>query len=177
MTALVGTLALALFAAYAAFAAQRGRPAEALWMCHVANLLLAAGLFAAWPRLVGIAVLWIVLGIPLWVLDAWMNGEVPPVSIASHLGGLALAMYALPRLPLSSNPWLAALAVFLALQQACRWWTPEALNVNLAHAEYTGWKGVFGGYAAYWMVTTLAAAAFLWALGRLLMIWSRRRRT
>jgi len=173
----LGVVPLALFGTYAAVAAQRGRAADALWMCHVANLVLAIGIVTRSPRVVGIAVLWIVLGIPLWAMDAWLNRTVTPVSAASHLGGLAVGMYAASRLRLSSNPWLPALALFLVLQQLCRWWTPQALNVNLAHAEYAGWEGAFGAYWAYWLITTLGAAACLWALGRLLVIWSERGRS
>ncbi|HZS68318.1 MAG TPA: hypothetical protein VFA72_14475 [Burkholderiales bacterium] len=170
----LGIVPLALFGTYAAVAAQRGRAADALWMCHVANLLLAIGMFACSPRIVGIALLWIAIGIPLWAMDAWLNRTLAPVSLASHLGGLAVGIYAASRLRLSSNPWLGALALFIALQQVCRWWTPPALNVNLAHAAYTGWEGVFGSYAMYWLATTLAAGACLWALGRLLVIRSER---
>jgi hypothetical protein len=145
MNRLMGIVPLGLFAAYAAVAVERGRPAEALWMCHIANLLMAIGVFARSPR----------------------RGGTTWVSVASHLGGLAFGIYAVSRQRLSSNPWFAALVAFIVLQQACRWWTPEALNVNLAHAEYRTWEGAFGGYWAYWLATTLAAAACLWTIGRL----------
>jgi hypothetical protein len=168
---LLGALPIFFFVLYLATAAQRGKAADSLWMCHVANLLLSIGMFSRSPRLVGIALAWIVLGIPLWALDMWRSGELTQASVLSHLGGLALGMYAAWRLRLSSNPWLAALFVFVALQQLCRWLTPEALNVNLAHAEYAGWEGVFGGYWAYWLATLLAAAAALWGTGRLLTVW------
>lgn len=166
MSRAVGVLPLLFFVAYFAMALQRGKAADSLWMCHVANLLLSAGIFALSPRLVGIAVLWIILGIPLWALDVWRNAAVTPVSLVSHLGGLALGMYAAWRLRLSSNPWLAALLVFAALQQLCRWLTPEALNVNVAHAPYGEWDGP---YWAYWLVTMLAAAIALWGIGSALM--------
>ena len=169
--ALLGVLPMLFFVLYLAVAMQRGKAAEGLWMCHVANLLLAAGMLTRKPRLVGMALAWIILGIPLWALDVWRSGDVSAVSVLSHLGGLALGIYAAWRLRLSSNPWLAALLLFVALQQLCRWLTPEALNVNLAHAEYEGWNGAFGGYWAYWLVTTLAAAAALWAIGRTLTAW------
>jgi hypothetical protein len=161
----VGMLPFLFFVAYLAMAWEHGRAADSLWMCHVANLLLSAGIFALSPRLVGIAVLWIVLGIPLWALDVWRNAAVMPVSLVSHLGGLAVGMYAAWRLRLSFNPWVAALLVFVALQQVCRWLTPEAMNVNVAHAPYGEWDGP---YWVYWLVTTLAAAAALWGVGRLL---------
>lgn len=167
----LGGLPLLFFAAYLAAAVHRGTAADSLWMCHVANVLLSVGIVARWPRLVGIALVWIVLGIPLWALDAWRSGGTTLVSLGSHLGGLAVGLYALWRLRLSSNPWLAALLLLVAIQQLCRWLTPKALNVNLAHAEYAGWEGAFGGYWAYWLVNAVAAAGALWGIGRLLTFW------
>jgi hypothetical protein len=161
--AALGTLPLAFFLAYLAVAFQRGRAADSLWLCHVANLLLAIGMFARSPRLVGIAFSWIVLGLPLWAFDAWRNGDVSLVSGMSHLGGFAVGLYALWRLRLSWNPWLAAVLLFVALRLLCRWLTPAALDVNLAHADWT-----------YWLATTAAAGAALWAIGRMLTSWFKR---
>jgi hypothetical protein len=169
----LGVVPLLLFAAYFAMAWQRGRAADSLWMCHAANVLLSAGIFARAPRPTGAAVLWIVIGLPLWAMDAWLAGETTAVSAASHLGGLAVGLYALHRLRLSSNPWLAALLVFVALREACRWLTPAALNVNLAHAPYRGWEIA---YWQYWLITTAAAAGALWALGAVLTRISRETR-
>jgi hypothetical protein len=170
----LGGLPLLLFAAYLAAAVHRGTAADSLWMCHLANVLLSVGIVARWPRLVAIALVWIILGIPLWALDAWRSGGTTLVSLGSHIGGLAVGLYAASRLRLSSNPWIPALLLFAAIQQLCRWLTPEALNVNLAHAEYTGWKGALGGYWAYWLLTTLAAAGALWGIGRLLTMCFKR---
>ena len=166
--AALGSVPALLFVAYVTVAAQRGRAADGLWVCHFANLLLALGLFAGSRRVIGLAAALLLAGFPLWALDSWRNGEVTLVSAASHLGGLAVALYALSRVRLSFNPWLAALIVFVALRELCRWVTPEALNVNLAHAAYAGWEDLPGGYAAYWLATTVAAGAALWGAGRVL---------
>lgn len=169
--AALASLPALFFVVYLAIAMHRGKAADSLWICHVSNLLLALGLITQRRSIVGVAVAWIILGIPLWALDAWHSGEVTPVSAVSHLGGLALGLYALSRLRISYNPWLAALLLFVAIQQLCRWVTPVALNVNLAHAAYAGWEDRFGGYWAYWFLTTAAAAAALWLIGRMLTIW------
>ena len=157
------------FLAYLAAALQDGKGAESLWMCHVANLILSAGIAAGWPRAVGLAVSWIVIGIPLWIYDMLNTGEVSAVSVLSHLGGLAVGLYALRRVRISYNPWLPALACYLALQQLCRWLTPAELNVNLAHRPYEGWQDLPGGYVVYWLGLVLAAALALWATGGALM--------
>jgi hypothetical protein len=164
----LGVLPLGFFALYLALAAQGGKAADSLWLCHVANLLLGVGLLAGRPRVAAVGIAWIVLGIPLWALDTWRSASLTPVSLLSHLGGLAVGLYAASRLRISFNPWLAALLLFVALRELCRWFTPEARNVNLAHAAYPGWEGMPGGYGGYWLATTLAAAAALWGVGRLL---------
>ena len=166
----LGILPALFFFAYFAVALERGRAADGLWMCHIANLILAAGILARRPRAIALAVAWIVLGIPLWAFDLWRAGETSLVSVLSHLGGLAVGLYALSRVRISYNPWLSALLVYLVLQQLCRWLTPAALNVNLAHRAYEGWEGVPGGYGTYWLMLAAAAALALWGIGRLLMV-------
>ncbi|HJY77989.1 MAG TPA: hypothetical protein VKE95_15240 [Burkholderiales bacterium] len=161
---------LSFFVAYLAAALQNGTGADSLWMCHVSNLILAAGIAGRWPRVIGLAVCWIVVGIPLWLYDMVQTGEVTVVSVLSHLGGLAFGMYALRRVRISYNPWLPALVVYLVVQQACRWFTPAELNVNLAHRAYEGWDRLPGGYAAYWLGLTLTGAMALWATGRALIV-------
>jgi len=158
------------FVAYFAAAFERGRAADSLWMCHVSNLILAAGILTNRPRVIGLAVAWIVLGIPLWAFDLWRAGGTSLVSVLSHLGGLAVGLYALSLVRISFNPWLPALLLYLIVQQLCRWLTPAEMNVNLAHRAYEGWEGLPGGYGAYWLGLAAAAALALWGIGRLLMI-------
>lgn len=166
---------LSFFLAYMAAAVQDGKGADSLWMCHVANLMLGAGIAGRWPPVIALAVCWIVVGIPLWAYDMALTREVSAVSLLSHLGGLAVGMYALRRVRISYNPWLPALGSYLVIQQLCRWLTPVELNVNLAHRAYEGWQGMPGGYAAYWLGLALSAAIALWAAGRALMVLFRER--
>jgi hypothetical protein len=162
-----------LFVAYLARAAAHGAPAESLWICHVSNLVLAVGIGTERAFIAGPAVAWIVVGIPLWAVDACEHGSVAAVSVFSHIGGLAVGLYALSRLRLRYNPWLPALLFFTMLQQLCRWFTPAAANVNLAHAPYGDSNVWVAGYWTYWIATTIGAAAALWLIGRLLSLWFR----
>jgi hypothetical protein len=166
----LGILPALFFFAYFAVALERGRAADSLWMCHIANLILAAGILARRPRAIALAVAWIVLGIPLWAFDLWRTGETSLASVLSHLGGLTVGLYVLSRVRISYNPWLPALLLYLVVQQLCRWLTPAEMNVNLAHRAYEGWEGLPGGYGAYWLGLAAAAALALWGIGRLLMI-------
>lgn len=166
---MLGALPVLFFAAYALSAFRQGRLADSLWMCHFANLILAWGIFSHSPAIVGLAVSWLVIGVPLWAYDKWQTGTIQLESVVTHLGGTAIGLYALSRLRMGNISWLYGVLLFLAVQQLCRWLAPAELNVNLAHRVYDGWTGVFSGYAIYWLVTTLAAALGLWGVGRMLV--------
>lgn len=165
----LGILPALFLGAYVLSAYRHDKLGDSLWMCHVANALLALGILGNWPIVIGIAALWIVYGIPLWAFDMWQTGDVRWVSVVSHLGGLAVALWALSQVRMSANPWIYALLLYLVVQQISRWVTPAALNVNLAHRIYEGSPPWFSSYAVYWFSITMAAALTLWAIGLLLM--------
>ena len=167
---MLGILPLAFFAAYFVMAWREGRAGESLWMCHVANTLLGCALLFDRPKLMRLALLWIILGIPLWLLDVWVIQTIEAVSVLSHFGGLGVGLYALAQLRMSDNPWLAAVLLYLAVQQVCRWVTEPALNVNLAHEVYEGSREWFSRYELYWLLTTVLVALCLWGIGRVLML-------
>ncbi len=139
----------------------RGSPAEALWFCQVANLLLAAGMFFVWPRVVGVAALWLLVGTSIWAVDLAAGGELLPTSLLPHLGGTGLAVYAVRTLGFPKRTWLVAAASMLALQWITRCLTPPEPNVNLAFRVWHGWENVFPSYLPYLaMIYTIALASF-----------------
>lgn len=163
-----GLLPIAFFAAYTAVAVMQGRGWDALWICHVANIVLGIGILVRRPLLVRAAVLLIVPGVPLWIYDVMVAGHVEAVSVVSHLGGLAIGIPALVRLSSERRAWPVAFGVFLAAQLAARLFTPPALNVNLAHGVYPGWDRWFASHEVYWAFLATVAAALLWILDRLI---------
>jgi hypothetical protein len=166
----LGVLMLVLFALKLLTDIAAGQAGNSLWMCHVANLLLGIGLLAHAAALMRVAVLWIVFGIPLWILDMIYTGQVSIASMLAHLVGLAVSVYALRLVGMGRRAWLFALVLLLIVQQLCRWLTPPALNVNLAHRVYDGATDWFTAYLAYWTLTTVTAAVTLYLLERLLAL-------
>ena len=167
---LLGLLPLGFFLANLAANHGEGHPANSLWMCYLANLLLAAGLFLGRPGLLRPGALWILPGLPLWLMDMVRTGIIRPTGVLAHLGGAAVGMFALSRFRAGREAWLHALLLFLAVQQLCRWVTPPDLNVNLAHGIYEGSEGMFTEYWIYWLATSALMAAALWTTGRLLIL-------
>lgn len=141
-------------------------PEQILWSCHISNLLLAIGMFWAKPWLIRVAVFWLILGVPPWVIDMVVSRLVTPVSIFSHLGGGVMAIVAIKRVRARRGSWLPSLGYFLVLQQLTRLVTVPGpyTNVNVAHFAYGPWQGLFDSYWKYWVVNTALAAATLWVI-------------
>jgi hypothetical protein len=154
---LLGVLPLAFFAARVVeYVLIAKTPEQMLWCCHISNLLLAIGMFAAIPYLIRIAVFWLILGLPPWILDMIVTKLITPVSIFSHLGGFIVAIIAICRVGAKQGSWFPALIYFLILQQITRLLVKAGpyTNVNVAHFAYGPWKDLFASYWKYWVVNT-----------------------
>lgn len=135
----------------------RAEPVSLLWMCHIAALLLAIGVFARVTIVVRVAAVWSIVGVPLWLIDVVANGA-HPASILSHVAVPIVALFALrahrgPALPIAAY----ALTLFVIVQQLCRMLTPRALNINVAHAPYA----MNMAYPTYWALTIAVLALVL----------------
>ena len=164
---LLGILPLLFFLARVFEYAYRAKtPEQILWSCHISNLLLAIGLFTASPLFIRIAVFWLILGLPPWVIDMVVSKLVTPVSIFSHLGGFVVAMVAIYFVRAKRGSWLPSLIYFAVLQQITRLVTVPGpyTNVNVAHFAYGGMKDWFAHYWTYWLANTAVAAVVLWAM-------------
>lgn len=165
---LLGVLPLLFFLARVVEYWRVGTPSQVLWLCHLANLLLALGLFAGDAPLIRIAVLFVVFGIPPWAVDMWVIKIVTPVSVFSHLGGLALGLFVISKVRMPAGNWLRAMFVFLFIQLLSRLFTPPALNVNTAHRIYEIWTSIVSAYWQYWIGSVIVVAASLWGIEWLL---------
>jgi hypothetical protein len=144
-----GALALTFYAVHASHHVLRGHPEDLLWACHLGAVCVGVGLLARLPAVNAVGFLWLAVGDALWLLELAGGGELLPTSLLTHVGGLAVGAFGLTRLGMPRGSWLRAIVAFLVLQQLCRFVTPPAANINVAHAVWSGWEGVFPGYAAY----------------------------
>ena len=128
----LGLVGVIFFTMHAGYHIVRGRPENALWMCHLAALGVGLALIGGWAPLNAIGVLWLAVGVPLWVIDLARGGEFFPTSILTHLGGLVLGLIGLSRLGVPPGVWAAALSALFVLVLVCRVATPAQADVNLA---------------------------------------------
>ena len=166
---LLGFLPLAFFIAHLSFYWRNGGMENMLWMCNVANFMLAAGLFLGVRWMIRVAVLWLIPGLPLWLYYVAVNGGWLVTSFFTHIGGLIVGLLALYEIGSGRWTWLHGFVLFLIVQQLSRTFTLPQSNVNAAHIVDPAWAGVFISYWSYWLATTLAVASVLWVLGLILL--------
>ena len=164
---LLGFLPLCFFLARAIeYMVVAKTPEQMLWSCHVSNLMLAVGMFMGNPFLIRIAVFWQILGVPPWIMDAVVSGGIKMVSIFSHLGGVAVAIYAIRQVGAKRGSWIPSLIYFVILQQVTRLLTDPGpyTNVNVAHFAYGPMRDWFANYWTYWLANTSAVALTLFII-------------
>jgi len=159
-----GGLALAFYAIHASHHVLRGHPEDLLWACHLGAVCVGAGLLARLPAVNAVGFLWLAVGDALWLLELAGGGELIPTSLLTHVGGLAVGALGLARFGMPRHSWWRAILAFLALQQLCRFVTPAAANINVAHAVWSGWEDVFPGYVGYQIVLLAIGAAGFFAV-------------
>lgn len=145
-----------------------GRWGDALWMCHLSNLLLSAGLFFEKPFLVFMALPWLLFGLPLWLGEVIRTHKIVPLSIITHFGGVAIGLYAAHRLGPAPGTWMASWLFALGAQGICRAFTRPEWNVNVAHRTYDAWKPYFRTFRSFWVFCITAAAIILWGMDKIL---------
>ncbi len=139
-----------------------GRPGDALWCCLVGELLLGLGLLAVRPAVAGVGGLWLLFGVPLFLVALASGERYTLASWATHTLGPAVALVATRLLGLPRGTWWRAALGLLGLQALSRVATDPALNVNLAHGVYSGWEEAIPSYPAYLaLLSAIALATFV----------------
>ena len=145
-----------------------GTPGNILWVCHISNLLLSAGLITNQAFPVRVSVPWIILGIPLWVMDMWLSETWMITSLSTHLLGLLIALMAIYHYRARGTVWIYSWLYFLFFQLLAKLLTSPELNVNVSHSIYGGMEHFIEDYRIYWMIIALFAALCLWLVNYIL---------
>lgn len=171
---LLGLLPLAFFIAHFWFYAVAELPHSTdnmLWMCNVSNLTLAAGLLFDLKWLTRLSVIWLIPGLPLWLLEVVVHGGWLVTSFLTHIGALIVGLVAMRWVRADKWMWAYAFAWFLLVQQLSRMFTSTEYpfwNVNVAHTIYKGYESAVSHYWQFWVITTLMVAVGLFVLGFIL---------
>ncbi len=164
----VGLIPLGIFVYRLAQYISVGTPDWIMYNCHITTLMLFFGMTLGLPLLIRVAAIWLVIGLPMWLIDAWVIREIWIASVVSHLGGFLLAIYAIRRVRATGTSWAPALGWFLLWQLVTRYTTDPKLNINIAHTAYAGCERWFASYWAFWPLCAVVAGGMAWMVEYLL---------
>jgi len=157
----LGATAIACYVIHAVYEIASGRLESLLWMCHLGALLVGLGLLFRWPVWHGVGLMWLTLGVPLWMIAVIAGGHCDPTSPLTHVGGLVLGLAGVRKVGLPQGVWWKAAVALAALYLLSRWTTPQTENVNLAFRVWEGWEAYFPSYRVYVLATgALCCAVF-----------------
>ncbi len=86
-----------------------------LYSCHVSTLALAVAMIFGWSLILRITAIWLVIGLPVWLLDAYVTQVIGVASVFSHVGGFLLAIYVIRKVRATGQSWFPALLWFVGL--------------------------------------------------------------
>ena len=166
---LVGLLPLIFFGLHLAHHVHLGDPENMLWACHLANLLIGVGLLLNWRAVVAVGVLWLSIGLPLWI--SWLSGSPGEFSITSgmtHVGGMVVGVWAMRQMTWPRGIWWKAWLAIPLLQVLSHFTTKTSQeareeNVNISQGVWDGWGDIFPSYPVY-LVLILGMVAVVFAL-------------
>jgi len=145
----LGLLGVAFFATHAFVLIGREEGSHALWSCHLANLVIAAGLLLRRSDLNAIGFHWLLIGLPMWAMDVTIDAEFLPTSTLTHLGGFLLGIVGIHALGFPRGAWWKASAGLVILWFLSRAITPGAANVNMSDRAWYGWETDHVPFAVY----------------------------
>jgi hypothetical protein len=147
--AALGVASVSFYAVHAGQYLVRRQAENALWICHLAALMVGIGVLSGRPNLTAIGTLWLLMGLPLWLYDLGSGGEFVPTSLLTHVGGLIVGLVALKKQGLPEGLWWKAPAASLPVLAVSRLFTPPAANINLVHRAHPGSESLFPSHALY----------------------------
>jgi hypothetical protein len=155
----LGLVLLAVWAWHSAEHVLEGHAGEVLWCCIMGELLLAAGLLAASPRVAATGTLWLAYGLPLFFISVAAGEPKTVASWFTHLLGPASAIAAVRALGVPRGTWWRAAFSLLGLHVVSRFVTQPEFDVNMSQRVYPGWEDVFPNFLEYEVFLFFAACA------------------
>jgi hypothetical protein len=159
-------LAFVCYGIHALVHLRRDEPYDLLWGCHLAVLLVSAGLLFRRPTLNAAGLLWALFGLPIWLVYTFTGGEFMPTATLTHVGAISIGLYGVRVLGFPRGTAWKALAGYLGLWAVTRALTPESANINLAFHVHPGWEDPFRSYPSYFASLLAAGAITFWILER-----------
>jgi len=127
------------------------------WVCHLSSAIIGVGCIFDWPYVVGIAVVWLFVGLTLWIVGLLTSEDFLPTSTLTHVGGLVIGVIYISQRGMPDGVWWRGILILIAIQHLTRYCTPAQENVNLAFFVSKGWESWFPTYPRYWLMLKVAS--------------------
>jgi hypothetical protein len=151
----LGLTALLFYVVHAGHLAWLGEPASACWACSLGTVLIGTGLLFNWPTWNGMGLMWLILGVPLWIVELAIRGGLEFTSALIHLGSLLLGFVGTWVMGCPRGVWWKATLLLYLLHWISRWITPEKENINFANRVWIGWETYFPDHGRYILMIVL----------------------
>lgn len=151
-------MAVLFYAVHAFISIRANESSNLLWLCNVGALFIGIGLLVGRRELLGIGILWSILGNGIWTAYVIFGATFHWSSLLTHAGGLLLGLAGVRLIGLPRNAWLLALLSLPLLQIVSRVLTREDDNVNIAFRIQDGLGDRFESYPTFWIVVFLTCA-------------------
>lgn len=134
----LGAVACLSYAVHAIWHIASGTAWDALWICHLAALMIGLGMILGAPRLNAAGFLCSVLGLPSWLLYLLSGEPLIPTSLLTHVAAPLVGLLGIRSMGLPKGAAWLAIAIVVLLTLICTRLTPAEANVNLAHGPIEG---------------------------------------
>ncbi len=146
-----------------------GEAGRILWICNISTLIQGAGMLFLHTRWVWIGTMWLIIGLPFWILDGLLYDLVfTPQAIMMHVGCSLLGLAFLWREESIRNSWWQAYVILLILYVPSRLFADPALNVNLSFSIHPMSAGLFSDYTKYFLFANISFLITLYLVDALI---------
>jgi hypothetical protein len=137
-------------------------PQEILWICHLNNLFLGIGILILSAFIIRTMFIWLIIGLPLWLINLMLSGDFTLTSAATHFGGVLIGGYFFFKLIPKRGSWLPAILWMTLMQLICHLFTDPSLNINTSFQMRPEYQWLFTAYWQYWLYMIASLSAALW---------------
>ena len=164
---LLGLLPLYFFLHTAVFYWGTPEAPHILWVCNISNILMGLGMLLGKQTWTLVGLVWIIAGIPLWLIDGFVVTGFEYHSFLTHISSPIIGFYFCRKQgPPSGIIWIYAFIYFVALQILTHYNTPPELNINVSHDSYGPFAGYFPNYTVYYLANAPLLMGYLFLLDR-----------
>lgn len=146
---------------------------ELFWLCNIFNVTLGIGILFKKPSWIWISTLWLIAGIPLWMMSVATEHSFYIHAVFTHFVAAMIGIGALQGGARDPRVWWKALLLGLVIQTVTHVATPEQYNINISFRAYSFVAPYISQFWLYCLLSTTFFAGMLYGIEFALLKWLR----